>query len=80
MHEYGYRVELDALQQPQFFDPRGRRVLETPERPPSAGMLALHRQNLPLAITAATNMPGGDGDPVDYDRVIDSLVWVEQMA
>ena len=80
VHEYGYRVELDAAQQPQFFDPRGRRVVEIPARPPTAGMLAVHHHNLPLAITATTNLPGWDGAPVDYDRVIDTLLRADASA
>jgi hypothetical protein len=80
VHEYGYRVELDEAQQPRFLDAHGRPVLDAPARPWSAGMSELHRQNEPLAITAATNLPNCDGDPVDYERVIDGLLWVEEQA
>jgi len=78
VHEYGYRIELDAQQQPRFIDPHGRPVLEVPARPRSDGMAEVRRQNLPLEITAATNLPGWDGDDVDYERVIDGLLWAEE--
>ena len=80
VHEYGYRVELDAQQQPRFFDPHGRPVLDAPPRPPSRGMAELHWQHRQLAITAATNAPCSDDDPVDYDHIVHGLCWADASA
>jgi hypothetical protein len=75
VHEYGYRVVLDVNQEPTFFDPRGRIVKAVPESrpPPGLGWPALQRMNAPLAITPSTNAPHWDGDPVNYDWVIEDL-------
>jgi hypothetical protein len=77
VHEYHYRVELDENQQPRFFDPRGRLVTDAPPRPnpPRLGMRTLVESR--EDISAETNEPGWDGDPVDYDWVIGDLVRVD---
>jgi hypothetical protein len=80
LHEYGYRVELDEQQNPRFFDPRGRRVHETPARSASAGMTDLCRLNAPLVITPGTNTPQWDGERVNYGWVIDDLVQVDRLS
>jgi hypothetical protein len=81
-HEYGYRVELDEAQQPRFFDPRGRRVVETPAPPASAhrGWELVTEANRALAITGDTPACGWDGQPVEYDWVIDALVSVDRSS
>jgi hypothetical protein len=65
VHEYGYRVALDANEDPTFFDPRGRIVKAVPESrpPPGLGWPAIKRMNA----------PHWDGDPVNYDLVIEDL-------
>ncbi len=74
VHEYGYRVELVG-DEPRFYNPLGWRVPEVPEppRPADLGWDALRRRNAPLAITASTNAPRWDGEPVNYDWVIEDL-------
>jgi hypothetical protein len=76
VHEYGYRVELDEEQQPRFFDPRGRRVVDAPASPANSyrGHEIMRSINRELDITADTPACGWDGAPVDYDWVIDALV------
>ncbi len=75
VHEYGYRVALGPDQQPQFFDLRGDIVEAVPaQRHPSGlGLSSIHRMNEPLVITPRTNAPRWDGDPVNYDWVIEDL-------
>ncbi len=79
VHEYGYRVELDEQQQPRFFDPRGRLVTSTPPRPapPRLGMRALVDRHRELDVSAETNQPLWDGDPVNYAWVIGDLVRLD---
>ncbi len=75
VHEYGYAVQLDATREPGFFDPRGRPVTAVPEpaRPPKLGLAAITRANAELSITPSTNAPRWDGEPVNYDWVIEDL-------
>lgn len=75
LHEYGYCVVLGPDQQPRFYDPRGRLVQAVPEsRPPSSlGLPSIRRMNAPLNITAKANAPHWDGEPVNYDWVIEDL-------
>ena len=81
VHEYGYRVELDAEHQPRFFDPRGRLVSDVPERPTTVrlGMQSLIDDHRALNVSAETNEPGWDGLPVNYDWVIGDLVRADQL-
>jgi hypothetical protein len=82
VHEYGYRVEMDADQEPRFFDDRGRRILDVVPRTPGddAGLDAIMRANAPLAITAATGFPRWDGNPVSYVWVIDELCAADRLG
>jgi hypothetical protein len=82
VHEYGYRIELDATQQPRFFDPRGREVKDVPAAPqlPDLGWPALLDRNTDLEITAETAACLWDGRPVDYGAVIDELVRVDGLT
>lgn len=68
-------MDIDVHQQPTFFDPQGRVVVEVPLQHTSGdlGFPAIHRMNQPLAITPATNTPLFDGRPVNYDWVIEDL-------
>ncbi len=79
VHEHGWRVELDAHQQPHFFDPHGRHVAAVPPRPaPRAlGWSHIRQANAPLLIQPDTAAPGWDGAPVQYSAVIDALVSVD---
>jgi len=76
VHEYGYRIELDENQQPRFFDSRDRLVTDAPPRPspPRLGMRALRESHHELDISAETNQPLWDGEPVNYPWVIGDLV------
>ena len=82
LHELGFRVEHDEHQQPRFYDPVGRLIPEVPAQPtsPDPGLPALHRLNRPLGITSTTNAPRWDGDPVNYDHVIEDLCRIDGMS
>jgi hypothetical protein len=79
VHEHGYRIELDADQQPTFYDPRGRVVDVACQRsqPAGAAWHALLTQNRHLAITPTTGQCAWDGMPADYHAAIDGLLSVE---
>ena len=79
VHEYGYRIELDEHQQPRFYDPKGQRVTDAPPRPttPKLGMRALVDRHRDLDVSAETNQPLWDGDPVNYAWVIGDLVRLD---
>ncbi|MGE0402091.1 MAG: DUF222 domain-containing protein [Kofleriaceae bacterium] len=81
VHEYGYRIELDEQKQPRFFDSRNRRVTESSPRPisPRMGMPALVDAHADLDVSAETNEPLWDGDPVNYGWAIDDLVRADQL-
>ena len=84
LHEHGFRVEMGADQVPEFFDPRGRSVLEAPPRwidhgwgaatlaAANAAASAANR-NVDEEITADTNRCGWDGQPVDYGLCVNGL-------
>ena len=76
LHEYGYRVQLDAQRQPTFFDARGRAVPNTGPRPvlDVPGMRTIEHDNRALGVSAETNQPRWDGRPVDYDLVVEDLL------
>jgi len=80
VHEYGYRIELDEQQQPRFLDPRGRQVIDAPLPPANAyrGWELVVDRNRELEITAERPACGWDGQPVNYEWVIDALVSVER--
>ncbi len=82
VHEYGYRVELDEVQRPRFFDRRGCEVPEVPERPrrERVGLEVIVEGNADLAIDAETNTCLWDGDRVQYGDVIDDLVRVDRLS
>ena len=79
VHEYGYSVVLDEAQQPRFFDPSGRQILDVPDRPKPEGLgwPAVIDLNAGLAIDPSTNECLWDGDRVHYGDVIDALVRVD---
>lgn len=82
LHEYGYRVEIDAHQRPTFFDNRGRAVPEVAPRSLGAevGLDVIARTNAPLEITASTALPLWDGNAVDYHYVIDGLCAADRLG
>ena len=82
VHEYGYRVEIDALQQPHFFDPHDRLVPPVPSSSATAcrGLDAIHERNAALDITPATNASRWDGECCDYSLVIDELCRTDQLG
>ncbi|MBL0216567.1 MAG: DUF222 domain-containing protein [Myxococcales bacterium] len=82
VHEYGYRVTLDAQQRPRFFDPKGVAIPDVPPpcTPAGLGVDAIRRLNQPLAITPATNAPRWDGRQVNYDWVIEDLVRADRRS
>jgi hypothetical protein len=79
VHEYGYRVELDEKQQPKFFDSRERVVTEAVERPkpPRLGMRSLVDKR--PDVSAEANEPGWDGDPMNYEWIIDDLLRADHL-
>ncbi len=81
VHEYGYRIELDEHEQPRFFDARNRLVTEAAPRPrsPRVGMPTLVEAHHDLDVSAETNEPLWDGDPVNYHWIIDDLLRADQL-
>lgn len=59
----------------RFYTPFGYLVRQAPEpaRPAELGWATIQRMNAPLDITPKTNAPCWDGDPVNYDWVIEDL-------
>jgi hypothetical protein len=82
LHEYGYRVEVDASGVAQFFDAHGMRVDPVPEpfRHPELGWGTLTKQNQPVGITANTGACGWDGMPIDHFACIDELVRADGLS
>ncbi len=82
VHEYGYRVQLDDTQRPQFFDRRGWEVPEIPERPrcDRVGYDVLAERNAVLEIDTETNACLWDGARVQYGDVLDALVGDDQLS
>ena len=78
VHEYAYTVSVDP-DGPKFFDPKGRRVVESP--PPTKGTTlgwdAILIDNRPLAISAETNVCEWDGEPPDYAEIVHELVVLD---
>lgn len=74
VHEYGYRIELDDGGV-RFYNPHGLLVRDAPApaRPADLGWAAITRMNAPLDITPVTNAPRWDGEPVNYDWVVEDL-------
>ena len=74
VHEYGYRVELDD-DGVRFYNPLGFLVRDVPEptHVGDRGWATITRMNAPLELTPKTNAPRWDGDPVNYDWLIDDL-------
>ncbi len=82
LHEYGYRVEMNAQQQPTFFDNHGRVVPDVAPRfeGEMVGLEAIEHANAALALTASTALPRWDGNRVDYVWVIDGLCRVDRLG
>jgi hypothetical protein len=83
VHEYGYGVELGLDKRPRFRDPGGRLVAAVPparDLGPALGWPQLRAANELLAIDAETIACEWDGRPVDYGRVIDELVVVDDLT
>jgi len=77
IHEYGYAVETDKDGQLTFYDPEGRPVRNAVLRPAlndGWGELTAANHAAGVRSSAATNQPGWDGDPIDYDACIDALL------
>lgn len=80
VHEYGYTIELDGDQRPQFRTPQGWLVPRVPPRPSTE--LAWQRildANAGLAIDADTIACQWDGSTVDYGAVVGCLVTADQL-
>jgi hypothetical protein len=73
VHEYGYRVEMDAAGTPQFFDPQGRPAKDIP--PPivrdDLGWEHLFAANRGLGIEP--HVGGWNGEPIQYNEVCYTL-------
>ena len=82
LHEYGYRVEMDAQQQPTFYDNQGRVVREVAPRPlrGEVGLDVIRGVNAPLEITAHTGLPRWDGNAVNYEWVVDGLAAADRVG
>ena len=61
-----------------FFDPTGREIPAAPARPPLAegafDRLRAKNRRSGIEISAETNTPGWDGEPVDYDFCVAALM------
>jgi Domain of unknown function (DUF222) len=77
VHEHGFSVTVRD-DEPVFFDPAGREIPSAPARSPlddetldrwRAAFLSCE-----IEISAATNEPGWDGEPVDYDSCVAALM------
>ena len=70
LHDYGFEVERtgDRL---VFRDPRGREIPEAPARGSAEGFAGLRARV--SGISAESNQPGWDGQPVNYDLCVASL-------
>jgi hypothetical protein len=81
VHEYGYAIELGLDNHPRFHDPSGRLVAAVPGRAtgPELGWPRIRAENELLAIDAETIACEWDGRPVEYGRVIDKLVVVDDL-
>jgi hypothetical protein len=80
VHEYGYTIELDAEQRPQFRDRHGWLVPQVPPRPSTAcAWLHILDGNAGLAIDANTIACKWDGSPVDYGAVVGCLVGADKL-
>jgi hypothetical protein len=73
VHEYGYRVEMDAAGQPQFVDPQGRPAVDIPARifRDDLGWEHLVAANSGLGIEP--HVCGWDGEPISYNDVCYAL-------
>jgi hypothetical protein len=82
VHEYGYRVELDADRRPRFCDPQGRVVAVVPIRHTSAdlGWPRIRAMNEGLGIDASTIACEWDGSRADYGRLVYELITVDSAA
>ena len=66
VHEHGFRVELDADQEPTFYDSRGRKVEIVPPRPRRAW-------NGELFMDPSVNSPRWHGRPANYGMAVGAL-------
>jgi hypothetical protein len=78
VHEYGYRVEMDAAGQPQFFDPQGRPAKDIPTRilRDDLGWEHLVTANRELGISP--HVCGWSGERIEYDDVCHALYRVDE--
>jgi hypothetical protein len=77
IHEYGYTVETSKDGQVTVYDPEGRPVRNAVPRPAlfdGWGELTAANHAAGVRACAATNQPGWDGDPIDYDACLDALL------
>jgi len=77
VHEYGYRVEMDASGQPVFFDPQGRPAVDMPPRifRDDLGWEHILRANQALGIEP--HVCGWSGERIEYDDVCHALYRVD---
>jgi hypothetical protein len=78
VHECGYRVELDEVRELAFIRPDGKPVPAIPSRHEVTAdafeRLRAGRAGEGITIDAMTAFPRWDGEPVDYDHVVYSVV------
>jgi hypothetical protein len=78
VHEYGYRVQMDATGQRQFLDPQGRPAKDIPARilRDDLGWEHIVAANRGLGIEP--HVCGWSGEPVPYDEVCHTLYRVDE--
>jgi hypothetical protein len=78
VHEYGYRIEVDAGGQPQFFDPCGRPALDIPTRILREDMGWPHILEANRELGIESQMCGWTGERISYDDVCHALYLVDE--
>jgi hypothetical protein len=77
LHEHSFSVAVPDGE-PVFFDPAGREIPAAPARSPLAegsfDRLRAENRRSGVEISAETNTPGWDGEPVDYDFCVAALM------
>jgi hypothetical protein len=69
LHEGGFNMSWSAADvAPRFFFPNGRELTAVPEQP-----IAAPAPDLPRIDGPDLNLPGWDGEPVDYDDAVDAM-------
>ncbi len=79
VHEDGFGVRMNANGRPEFSDPHGRKIPETPQTHYRGNVFALMNINrrLGLGVSAETCVPEWHGESLDVDIAIAKLVELE---